>query len=200
MTATAILLAAGASRRMGSPKPLLDWGGQPLVIAELGTLEAAGIEDPIVVLGAHAQAVRHALGARARLTVFNAQWPSGRATSLATGAATLLRRAQRPEAVIVQNVDQPTRPEILQRLLEELAGGDAEAVQPERDGHGGHPVVLRGSLLEALAAADEASEGLRGVLAAHPPQRVPIDDPIVRIDLDTPDDLERARTEIGVTA
>ncbi len=194
MSNAAIILAAGASRRMGSPKPLLDWGGRPLLVAEIATLEDAGIDNIVVVLGARAQIVRAELGALGHGTVFNAQWPQGRSTSLVAGARALLGRDETPDAIVIQNVDQPTRAEVVSRLLEQR--GDAEAVQPELDGHGGHPVVVSGALLPELAAVDEATFGLRAVLQAHPPLRIPFDDPIVRIDLDTPEDLERARAQL----
>lgn len=198
MSNAAIILAAGASRRMGSAKPLLDWGGEPLLIAEIRTLEAAGIESVIVVLGARAQLVRAQLGALTKRTVFNPQWPQGRSTSLVAGARALLERPERPDAIVIQNVDQPTRTEIVTRLLEERSRADADAVQPELDGHGGHPVVVAGTLLPELAAVEETTLGLRRVLEAHPPLRLAFDDPIVRIDLDTPEDLKRARAQLAI--
>jgi CTP:molybdopterin cytidylyltransferase MocA len=196
MSNAAIILAAGASRRMGSPKPLLDWGGEPLVIAEIRTLEEAGIDYVVVVLGARAQQVRTELGVMGARTIFNAQWPQGRSTSLVAGARALLERAETPQAVVIQNVDQPTRADIVTRLLEERAHGDDAAVQPEFEGHGGHPVIMTGALLPELAAVEEATLGLRAILEAHPPRRIPFDDPLVRIDLDTPEDLERSRAQI----
>ena len=195
MSSAAIILAAGASRRMGSAKPLLDWGGQPLILAEIETLEAAGIDEIVIVLGAAAQHVRARLGRQAHRTVFNPQWPQGRSTSLVTGARALLARAEPPDAVVIQNVDQPTRAEVLKRLLEEL--GDGDAVQPEFDGHGAHPVVVAGRLLPELAMVEEETLGLRAVLEAHPPGRIAIEDPIVSLDLDTPEDLEQARAQLA---
>ncbi|MBM4415781.1 MAG: nucleotidyltransferase family protein [Chloroflexi bacterium] len=201
MTVATIILAAGASRRMGRAKPLLPWGGQTLLGWELDELMRSCVDDIVVVLGARAEAVRRELGDGARYCVFNARWPQGRATSLAAGARALGEGGRpAPEAVLVVNVDQPTRAGIVDALVTELRASGADAVQPSYRGARGHPVVLRGALLAELANASEAAQGLRGVLAAHPPQLLTMDsEPVVRLDLDTPDTLDAARRLLGVS-
>lgn len=199
MTVAAIVLAAGASARMGSPKALLPWGHSTLVQHAIEVLGTAGVDDVRVVTGRHAQAIRTAVGQHNRL-VFNARWGSGRATSLARGAWALRNTA--PDEIVIQNVDQPTTPEVVRTLLTALNNSGADAVQPvyrDSDGseHGGHPVVLRGTLLAALLQANEATEGLRGVLSGRRVERIAMDDPTVRIDLDTPEAYEAARAELG---
>ncbi len=111
-------------------------------------------------------------------------------------------RTPTPEAVLVQNVDQPTSAAVIERLLEALRNGDADAVQPVYvdavgEEHGGHPVLLRGEWLPALAMATEASEGMRGVLAGRRVERIRIDDPTIGLDLDTPEAYEAARQRLG---
>lgn len=198
----AILLAAGESRRMGSPKALLPWGDQTLLAWEIEQLRASSIEEIVVVLGARSETIRRTLGAAAEYCVFNQRWAHGRATSLAKGAAALLAGdGPALDAVVIQNVDQPTSPAIIDALIEELRRTNADAVQPQRDGHGGHPVVVAGRLLPLLRDADEASFGLRGVLQQHPPLKIAMeDDPIVSLDLDTPDTLPAARALFGIAA
>ena len=200
MTVAAIVLAAGASRRMGQPKPLLPWGDRPLLAWELDELMRSSVDEFVVVLGASAEGVRRTLGDAARYVVFNARWPQGRASSLAAGATALSSGSRpRPDAVVVQNVDQPTRADIIDRLIDELRTSGAAAVQPSYGGVAGHPVVLSGALLEELRAVTEATLGLRAVLDRHPPRLVPMDDePIVRLDLDTPDTLDEGRRLLGV--
>ena len=202
MSVAAIVLAAGASRRMGSPKPLLPWGDRTLLAWELGELRRSRVEDVVVVTGAHADAVRRSLGDWGGYCVFHPRWAQGRATSLAAGARALLAPAHaRPGAVLIQNVDQPTRADVVDRLAEELRASGAEAVQPSFRGERGHPVVLDGALLEELAAASDEELGLRSVLRRHPPRQLPMDDePIVRLDLDTPDALAEGRRLCGVPA
>lgn len=208
MTIAAILLAAGASRRMGSPKPLLPWGDGTLVEWEVAQLMASAVDDIVIVCGSRMEHVRRALGDAERYVVFNADWPQGRSTSLVAGARALLRLGfAEPgalEAVVVQNVDQPTRPSIIDRLVEARRAGDHDVVQPryedEQGGeHGGHPVLLAGRLLPELARVTEPTLGLRAVVERHPPVRVPFDrDPAVWLDLDTPDLLPDARRIFGI--
>lgn len=104
-----------------------------------------------------------------------------------------------PEAIVIQNVDQPTRHDIIDSLVEELRSSGVKAVQPSHQGQSGHPVVLAGSLLSDLAEAKEQTLGLRGVLERYPATQVPMnDEPVVRIDLNTPDSLEDGRRLLGV--
>ncbi|MGE3857838.1 MAG: NTP transferase domain-containing protein [Dehalococcoidia bacterium] len=209
MTVAALLLAAGASRRMGSPKPLLPWGDCTLIEWEYAQLMASCVDDIVVVCGSRAERVRRVLGHAEQHIVFNARWPQGRATSLAAGAMALLRPGREApagpiEAIVIQNVDQPTRTSIIDRLVEARRADDLDVVQPgyEADdgkAHGGHPVVVAGRLLTELSRVTDATYGLRAVLERHPPVRVPFErDPAVWIDLDTPDLVPEARRVFGI--
>jgi len=200
MTVAAILLAAGASKRMGSPKPLIPWGDQTLIEWEIDQLMASCVDEIVVVLGSHAEEVRRAMGDGARYCVFNQRWHHGRSTSLVKGASALVSEERlNPEATVIQNVDQPTRSDIIDRLVDELIRARVDAVQPSFEGHGGHPVVIAGHVLPLLRSVEERTLGLRHVLEQHPPLRVPMDDePIVALDLDTPEELPKARVLLGI--
>jgi molybdenum cofactor cytidylyltransferase len=200
MTIATILLAGGASSRMGSPKPLIPWGNQSLISWEIDQLMASCVDEIVVVLGSRAEDVRRSLGDRARYCIFNQRWQHGRSTSLVKGAITLLSKDRpMPDATVIQNVDQPTRSDIIDRLVDELVRGRFDAVQPSFEGHGGHPVVLAGHVLPLMANADERTLGLRGVLIQHPPVQIPMnDEPVVALDLDTPDRLPHARFLLGI--
>lgn len=201
MTVAAILLAAGESRRMGSPKALLPWGEQTLLAWEIEQLLASQVDEIVVVLGARSEEIRRSLGKAAQYCVFNQRWAHGRATSLAKGADALLRdRDDVPAAIVIQNVDQPTRPEVIDALVGQLRREGLDAIQPQRDGHGGHPVVVSGAVLPLLLEASEATFGLRGVLQQHPPVKVAMEDePVVSLDLDTPDTVAPARALFGLS-
>jgi molybdenum cofactor cytidylyltransferase len=200
VSVAAILLAAGASRRMGQSKPLLPWGDRSLIAWELDQLIQSCVDEIVIVTGARADAVRRSLGpAGQRYCVFNPRWAQGRSGSLATGVNALLTHDHAAiDAVVIQNVDQPTRADIIDGLVDELRRAHVDAIQPEHEGHGGHPVVVSAALLRDLAAVREETLGLRGVLEQHPAYRVPIADPVVLLDLDTPDTLAEGRRLLGV--
>ncbi|MCH9039972.1 MAG: nucleotidyltransferase family protein [Chloroflexi bacterium] len=200
MTVAAILLAAGASQRMGTPKALLPWGDRTLLVWELDELLRSSVDDIVLVTGAHADVIRRSLGDGARFCVFNPRWAQGRAGSLAAGAHALrMREGPPPAAILVQSVDQPTRHDIIDRVLDELRDSDAQIVQPTYNGRAGHPVALAGSLLEELSEVREDTLGLRAIVERHPPRLLPMDDePVVQLILNTPDTLDHGRRLLGV--
>jgi molybdenum cofactor cytidylyltransferase len=190
--ATAILLAAGESTRMGRPKPLLPWRGTTLIEYQVRELLAAGCDPLVVVLGHAAGDVRAAVPAEATVVV-NERYREGRASSLRAGAAAIPDDAT---AVVVLSVDQPRPRVVIERLLSAQRASPDDIAVPTYDGRRGHPVVLPGALLPELRSATESQRGLRGVLEAHEAEiiEVAIDDPAVVLDINTPEDYERALT------
>ncbi len=158
-----ILLAAGMSTRMGEPKALLDWGGEPLVRYQVRQLREAGADEVVVVLGHRGDDVHREMRGLECRTVLNATYQLGRAGSLRAGAKAVSREA---ETIVVLNVDQP-RAAALIRAVIEARTPEAAAARPAHGGRHGHPVALAGRLRGELLEASEADGGLRGVLAAH---------------------------------
>lgn len=189
----AILLAAGESARMGEPKQLLDWGGRPLLTAQIDALLEADCRPVVVVLGAHADRVRTAIPSRADVTVTtNHQWQHGRASSIRAGA-----RAVPPSAVgvVVVSVDQPTSAKVIGRLAAELeASEDALIAVPRHDGRNGHPPMFRAKLLSELQHVTEQQEGLRQIRRRHADRTIflEMNDPLVTLNLNTPEAYRRA--------
>lgn len=192
MTVVALLLAAGESTRMGRPKPLLEWDGTTLIDYQIRELLAAGCDEVVALLGHRAEEVRPFAERAGARVVVNADYRSGRAGSIRTGALAL---PPDTAAVVVLNVDQPRSRFITHRLLEEHRAQRNVITVPLHQGRHGHPAVLAGTLLRELQAVEEASEGLRAVMRRHQTERVevPFDDPTVLFDLNLPSDYEAAR-------
>jgi CTP:molybdopterin cytidylyltransferase MocA len=156
----AIILAAGASQRMGTPKALLPWAGTTLLGYALREALASAVTDVVVVLG---PATQHLAATINATTVVNPTPESGRSTSIRFGATAL---PDDVASVVVQSVDQPAPAEVLRALFGALTGPALVAL-PTYDGRRGHPVCLAGPLLAELRRLDERAEGLRSVVRGH---------------------------------
>ena len=194
-----LVLAAGASERMGSPKALLDWGGMPLLQLQVDVLVAAGCSPVVVVLGHKALQIEGALPRPdACQIVINTQHMSGRASSVRAGASVL---ADDLGAVVLSSVDTPCSAGTVRSLIDAWRTDSAAGtiVVPRYEGGNGHPALFDGSLLADLRAVEERSEGLRAVRRAHAETTrfLDVDDPLVALNLNTPEAYEAARAAAG---
>ncbi len=194
---SSIVLAAGFSSRMGRPKALLEWGGEPLIAYHVHQLREAGADEIIVVLGHRGDEIQrgmrgHNLECRVML---NSLFQLGRASSLRLGAKAVSRDA---DAIIITSVDQP-RPAEFVRNLAAAYKPARSGVRPVHNGHHGHPIVLSGNLREELMAATEESDGLLAVVRAHESELddFPTSDDLLSLDINTPDDYQAALRRFG---
>ncbi|GIJ10930.1 4-diphosphocytidyl-2C-methyl-D-erythritol synthase [Micromonospora andamanensis] len=180
----ALILAAGAGRRYGRPKALLEFGGRLLVERAVDTARAAGCRPVQVVLGAQAPVVRARADLAAAVPVDNPDWASGMGSSLRAGLAAL--RATEAVAVVVLLVDMPGVTAAAVRRLAAFAAPDALAVAGYGAGRG-HPVLLGRTHWTEVAASAVGDTGARGYLRRRAAELrvVPCDDVAVGGDLDT---------------
>lgn len=194
MTAAGLLLAAGAGRRLGAPKALVELGGEPLVCRGIRLLRAGGCAPVVVVLGAAADAVGPLVQGAGAVGVVAADWESGMGASLRAGLAALEDTTS--QACVVALVDQPlVGPEAVRRLL--ATGADA-AVATYR-GAPRNPVLLSRSVWREVAASAAGDRGARGWLRANPGRvtDVPCDGTGSAVDVDEPADLEAVRAALA---
>ena len=190
---TAILLAAGESRRMGQLKALLQWQGASLLQHQVKTLLSAGVDRVVVVVGHRAGELTALLesmdGATWRL---NPDYLQGKTTSIKAGLGAL--DAEDTGTVLVLNVDQPRSAETVSFLLERHQRSGSLITIPEYEGKGGHPILVDASLLGELLRIDEETLGVKAVVRRHQSStsRVPMDGPEVLWDLNTPEQYEEA--------
>lgn len=194
----AVILAAGASRRMRCEKARLPWlDGKPLLVWMMERLSASGWR-PIVVLGP-GQIDDWSAVLPGEALVLNPAPERGKTTSLAAGAQ---RVSEGAEWILITAVDQPRTSGLYGRLLSEAkaAGELVRVLIPERCGSRGHPVVLSGALRERLQELDEGSLGLRGLLEEYADATclLPGCDPEeLQWDLNLPEDYAAARVFFG---
>ncbi len=197
----AVILAAGASSRMGRPKaalPLTD-RADTFLSRLIRTFTAAGLPDIVVVTGAAADVVRAAAGctnARVRF-IHNAGWESGQLSSIVTGLDE--RPGERIEAALVTLVDVPfVSADTVARVLRAWRSSRAPIVRPARDGEHGHPVIFDRAIFQELRDADPRI-GAKAVIRAraHAILDVPVDDPGAFLDMDTEHDYRAAVAQLG---
>jgi CTP:molybdopterin cytidylyltransferase MocA len=197
VTVAAVFLAAGAGSRLGGfAKALSETrAGHTFLSSIVRTARVVGVDDLVVVVGppfgeavaAHARE----LGAR---VVVNAHSERGMASSVALGFGALVETGTAASGVACDAawlwpVDHPhVQAATLRGILGALDGH--AAARPVFEGRGGHPPLVARSLFSALAACGEAPGGARSVLARHDVIDVPVTDPGVVRDIDTPSDLE----------
>jgi CTP:molybdopterin cytidylyltransferase MocA len=185
----AVILAAGAGRRMGRPKALVELGPTTFLERVLATARRAGVQRlAVVVAEAEAEILR-----RHDLTgvkvLHNPDPSAGPISSIRVALADPEIAAA--DAILVHPVDHPlVRSGTLRRLTAAFQAGGAAIVVPCVDGRGGHPTLFGRSVFRELLTGPEA-EGARRVVR-HDPSRVlrlEVDDPGVRENLNTPEDL-----------
>lgn len=213
-----IILAAGTSTRMGRDKALLPWpprtvsganrsyasvlgqplpGTAPLEQTFLGaaiTLLDAFADLVIVVAGANSKELAPVVNARGQFLAVNRDPERGQFSSLQVGVQEVLNRGR--DAAIITLVDRPpVKPATLRLLLETFCQAyerEKWAVVPQYDGKHGHPIVVGREMISKFLAA-EATATARDI--EHSQQEridyVPVEDPFVTLNVDTPEDYEK---------
>jgi len=191
MSVAGLLLAAGAGRRMGGPKALLELDGEPLVRRGVRLLADGGCNPVVVVVGASAPAVRPLCDGA--LVVEAQQWETGMGASLRAGLAAL--QGDGSAACVVALVDQPLVTAVVVRRLRAAHAGGATAAVATYAGRARNPVLLDRSTWPDVSACAVGDEGARSWLRAHPELVVQVDCTDVGSpdDLDTPADLAALR-------
>jgi molybdenum cofactor cytidylyltransferase len=194
---SSIVLAAGISTRMGKPKALLDWHGEPLLAHQVKQLLEAGCDEVIVVLGYRSDDIHRQIKRLKCRVMLNPRFQMGRAGSLRIGAKAVNRDA---EAIVIVNVDQPCNAALVRALIA-AHEPTAAATRPAHEGHAGHPVVVSGWLRPEMLEATDEDEGLRGILRRHQDQlrEIPADASCL-LDLNTPADYREALRTAGTVA
>ena len=175
--AQAVVLAGGASRRLGRPKALVDFLDGTVLSTIVERLEAHGVETVVVV---HPDLVEATADLPCRVVV-NPRPDDGRTGSLHIGLAELGAPAT---GVLICPVDRPGWDE---SVLEALLNTTGDAVVPAHEGRAGHPLLVRGeALVQIMALAKDAP--LRDALPSR--TLVEVNAPYLHLNLDQPQDLE----------
>jgi molybdenum cofactor cytidylyltransferase len=195
-----ILLAAGASSRMGQPKLLLRWGSTSVLGHHLEVWRQLGADQVAVVCAPGHHPVHDELdrlGFPTEDRIVNPLPDRGMFTSIQCAARWPGWKKRMTHWALVLG-DQPhVRMEALRTLLEFSAGQPQRVVQPSHRGRPRHPVILPKSAFQRLALS--RAENLRHFLETLEGgvSLCEIEEPALDLDLDTPADYERALREFG---
>jgi CTP:molybdopterin cytidylyltransferase MocA len=190
MTVAAIVLAAGASRRLGQPKQLLVLGGETMVERAIRVANEAGAAPVITVLGAYRELIRETVRLSNFTPVINSAWDQGISTSIQTGLAALMERAPQAPGVLVLACDQPRLgAEHLRAMLEVFCAQAALAIVASAyKGVLGVPAVFPRKVFAELRAL-RGDQGARPLLMHPPCPLVALPFPGGEIDIDLPVDM-----------
>jgi molybdenum cofactor cytidylyltransferase len=184
LTVGGLVLAAGGSTRFGAPKQLAELDGRPLLEHVLVAMSKAPLDRVVVVLGAHADAVRKQVPLHGAEPVVCEEWEEGLGASLRAGAAAL----GGCDAIVVALGDQPRlSPEAVARVVAQR-GKDEQAVRATYDGVPGHPVLLERDVLARVPTL-RGDAGARDLLHGVPLREVACDGLGSPADVDTPEGL-----------
>ncbi len=205
---SAILLAAGVSRRMGTLKALLDWQGRFLIIHQIVALREAGADEVVVVLGHRADELQARIGVNSDVyalgnvrCVVNADYAEGKTTSIKTGLRAISAADDSAGPILLLNVDQPRSAATVGQVLQAHRDGDGALITiPTCNGKGGHPIAVSRTLYGELLDITEATQGMRAVTERHKAetQRVELGAPELLWDVNTPEQYQAALAAAGL--
>ena len=196
---SAILLAAGESKRMGRPKQMLAWKGKTLLRHVLENLIHSTVDEIILVLGHEAEAIQKSLTEFQIKIVINPDYQQGMASSLRQG---LLAMDPGSEAFLVVLADQPgIDPEIINQIIHKFQRADPRRgiARPVYRGLQGHPVLISVRYLqEALQLQGDV--GARQILMNHPEDILEIeaDQEGILKDIDTHEEYQKYLNQTGL--
>jgi nicotine blue oxidoreductase len=190
-----IVLAAGRSRRMGSPKAFLRWGDATFLERAVTALRDGGCEPVIVVTGAAddgvAREIASAAAHRGARVAVNPDPGSEQVDSLRAGLLAAGDGGDDVEAAVVMPVDVPgVTAELVGAVIDAFRSTAAPVVQPYDGTRHGHPVLFARALWPEVLHGD-LPDGARTVIHAHAGQRAEVPVERTAADVDTPDDYRR---------
>ena len=184
-----IILAAGASTRMGSPKQLLEFDGRPLLVRAVEAALASPAWPVVVVVGAHAERIRPTLARLPVIVTENAAWSEGMAASIREGITTLQQFSRALDAAIIALCDQPAfSADVIARLIAAQRSTGRSIVAARYSGRNGAPALFLREHFPALAQLT-GEEGARILLNGDPARVASVELPALALDLDTPEDF-----------
>lgn len=183
-----VLLAAGASVRLGEPKQNLNFRGKTLLQHAVQAATASVCKPVIVVLGANAEAFTSEIQQESISVIRNQEWETGMASSIRCGLNELLRQAPQTTNIIFMLCDQPfVEPQILNKLVQTNTETGKEVIACSYQDTLGTPALFHKTMFPELLALT-GDEGAKKLIFRHQETVAMVLFPLGAIDIDTPAD------------
>jgi molybdenum cofactor cytidylyltransferase len=191
---SALLLAAGESKRMGATKQLLAVLQEPMLARSLKNLQCPGIGEIVLVLGHDHEKIRETLhlDETTLKIALNNDFARGMSSSIAAGLSIV---SPDSTGVLIALGDQPLiRPATITALIEDFKSSKKGIAIASYKGRRGHPVIFSRHYYEELKNLSGVV-GARSIIQRNPEDSVfiELDDNAILIDIDTPEDLNEVR-------
>lgn len=190
-SADAIILAAGASLRLGAKKQLLHYNGQTLLNRTIAACRHSSLDRVIVVLGAFFEELQESIHDTTAIVLQNHDWESGIGSSISCGVKHLSALPQQPDATILLLCDQPlVNSTLINGLLTEFRRNDASIVASQYGGTFGVPALFTRRYFAELEELREA--GAKSIIAAAVKRQAArfVQFPGGEVDIDTIEDYK----------
>jgi molybdenum cofactor cytidylyltransferase len=186
-----IILAAGTSSRLGSPKQLLSYKGKNLLRHTVDEALETGCASIFVVLGANSELLRMELKDKPVSIVENTGWQEGMASSIRCGLETITNTILRPDSIIFMVCDQPyVSSSLLLNLVEKKNKTGMPIVASSYEDKIGTPALFHRSFFPALMEL-KGDKGARKLIADNPDKVATVSFPEGITDIDTKEDFEK---------
>lgn len=186
-----ILLAAGESKRMGTPKQLLSYKGKSLIRHAATRAIASECNPIVVVLGANSDRISPELDNLPVHLVLNSQWQKGMSSSIATGIKAMMKISFGFEAIIVALADQPLiTAKVYNQLIEGYHQNQVKAIASNYNNTLGVPALFDRSLLPELLKLKHQG-GAKQLLKTYSNPQFNLNLPEAAMDIDTPTDYQK---------
>lgn len=188
-----IILAAGESSRLGTPKQLLLWRGETLLASVVHLALKSKLDPIIVVTGYQGLEIGLTLAGLGKVMVtVNTHWAEGQSTSIRSGLDSL-DIWKDIDACIFFMSDQPQIPvRLVKKIIKKYIHDRPMIVAPRVEGRRGNPVLFDHSTFKALRKS-EGNEGGRRLFEEYPVTYVEWKDASILIDVDTLDDYQKLK-------
>ncbi|MDB9888628.1 nucleotidyltransferase family protein [Flavobacteriaceae bacterium] len=182
-----LLLAAGASSRMGTSKALLSWNKEPLIVSRIHNLLATG-QKVYVVLGAYADMVIPTIKNLDVTICTNNNWKEGMSTSIAFAVKSIQSKEDLLDGILIATIDQPlVDTQHLTAILTCYKEGQQQIIVSESsNGWRGVPALFDAHYLDALCSL-KGDSGAKKVVNAHSEKVCIVNGGEKLVDMDTPE-------------